>query len=138
MAKDTFAIIETGGHQYQVAQGVKLQIEKIETEAGKKVTFAEVLLVADGDKAQVGQPFVAGASVEAKVVAHGRDPKITVMKKWAKKRREVKRGHRQPFTEIEITAVKTGGAAKKAEPKAKPATKKAAPKAAAKKPVAKK
>ena len=103
-----FAVIKTGGKQYKVAAGDTLKIEKIDGEfnAGDKVTFDEVLLVAQGDKVSVGTPTVEGATVTAEYVQGGRADKITVIKYKAKSRYFKKRGHRQPFTEVKISAIK--------------------------------
>jgi len=100
-----FAIIKTGGKQYKVAPGQKIKIEKVDAEAGKGVVFDEVLLLNDGKETKIGQPLVKGAKVEAKVLAQGRADKITIFKYKAKKRYQVKRGHRQPYTLVEITKI---------------------------------
>lgn len=99
------AIIRTGGKQYQVAQGDKLKIEKIEGEAGAAVSFDEVLFVGDDKTAKVGMPLVEKASVEAKVIRQGKAAKVTGVKHKPKKRYKVKFGHRQPFTEVEIVKI---------------------------------
>jgi large subunit ribosomal protein L21 len=99
------AIIQTGGKQYQVAEGEKLRIEKIEGEAGAKVTFSEVLLVGDEATVQVGAPLVAGATVEATIFRQGKAKKVTGIKHHAKKRYKMKFGHRQLFTEVEIVKI---------------------------------
>ncbi|MCX6807927.1 MAG: 50S ribosomal protein L21 [Patescibacteria group bacterium] len=112
-----FAIIETGGHQYRVAVGMKLQLEKIDNEINSKVIFNDVLLVADGDNLTIGQPLVSDASVEAKILYQGRDKKINIIKKIPKKRRESKRGHRQSFTEVEITKINFNGGKKQVSEK---------------------
>lgn len=142
------AVAKIGGHQAIVKTGEILRVDKVDVEVGKKVMF-ETLLTADedGKNCTVGAPIIEGTMVEAKVIAHGRSDKIKVYKMKPRKRYRRTIGHRQDYTEIEITSI--GGAtakpktvAKKAEPKAeKPATKKATPakKApAAKKPAAKK
>jgi len=101
-----FAVIKTGGKQYKVEAGTKLKIEKLEVEEGSTVTFDEVLLLADGENVTIGKPVVKGASVTAKVAAQGRAKKIIVFKYKNKTRYSVKRGHRQHFTEVEITDIK--------------------------------
>ena len=93
------AIIETGGKQYLVSKGDKIQVEKLDTEAGKTVTFDKVLFH-DGN---VGKPYVSGAAVEGKVLKQGRSPKIHVLKYRAKSKYRRKIGARQAFTEVEIT-----------------------------------
>ena len=105
------AIIETGGKQYYVAEGDVIYVEKLDAEAGKKVVFDKVLM-ANG---VTGNPYVKGVKVEGKVVAHGKHKKIVVFKMKAKKNERTKQGHRQPYTKVEITSIKT--AAKKAEAK---------------------
>ncbi len=100
------AIIVTGGKQYKVAEGDVLYIEKLPVEAEETVTFDQVLAVLDGDTATFGQPTVAGASVEAKVVKNGKGKKVIVYKMKPKKNYRRKQGHRQPYTKIEITKVK--------------------------------
>ena len=100
-----FAVIEAGAHQLLVAAGDKIKIDKISGEPGKTVKFNKVLLVADGDKVSVGKPFVEGFLVEGKIVKHGRDKKILVMKYHNKTRYRRKKGHRQDFSEVEITKI---------------------------------
>ena len=75
-----YAVIKTGGKQYRVTEGETLKIEKLEVEPGKKVTFKEVLMVADGDNVQVGSPLVAKATVEAKVISQGKGKKVHILK----------------------------------------------------------
>ena len=108
-----YAIIESCGKQYKVAEGDVVFFEKLETEVGKKVSFDKVVLVSDDGKVQVGNPYVKGVKVEGKVVSHGKAKKIIVFKKKEKKNERTKQGHRQPYTKVEITGIKT--AAKKAE-----------------------
>ena len=101
-----YAVITTGGKQYFVHQGEKLQVEKLDAEVGKTMTF-DALLVADSDgsKIQVGAPVVSGVKVTAKVVEHGRDEKISVIKYKRKVRYRRNVGHRQPFTILEIEKI---------------------------------
>ena len=99
------AVIKTGGKQYIVKPGQKLKVEKIDGEEGKVVTFSDVLLVEKGDKVEVGQPNVAEAAVQAKIVKQGKGEKVIAYKYKAKKRYHRKIGHRQLFTEVEITAI---------------------------------
>ena len=126
-----YAIIESCGKQYKVTKGDVVFFEKLETEEGKKVTFDNVVLVSEEGKVQIGNPYVKGAKVEGKVVAHGKAKKIIVFKMKAKKNYRRKQGHRQPYTKVEITNIKT--AAAKAEEKAETATKTASAKPATKK-----
>jgi large subunit ribosomal protein L21 len=100
-----YAVIKTGGKQYKVAQGDRLRIEKLPASVGDTVTFDEVLLVG-GDAIKVGAPLVAGAKVEAKVIAQDREKKIIVFKFRRRKNYRRKNGHRQPFTALEITGIK--------------------------------
>lgn len=99
------AIIKTGGKQYKVAEGDKIKIEKIEGEIGAVLTFPEVLLKGDEKDVLIGAPFVEGAKVEAKIVDQGRHKKVWGIKHKPKKRYKVKFGHRQLFTEVEITKI---------------------------------
>lgn len=109
-----YAIIESCGKQYKVAQGDIVFFEKLDAEEGKKVTFDKVILVSNDGKVQIGNPYVKGIKVEGKVVSHGKGKKIIVFKMKAKKNERTKQGHRQPYTKVEITAIKKP-AAKKAE-----------------------
>ncbi len=108
-----YAIIETCGKQYKVAEKDVVFFEKLDAEEGKKVTFEDVVLVSDNGKVQVGSPYVKGAMVEGKVVSHGKAKKIIVYKMKPKKNYRRKYGHRQPYTKVEITSIKLS--AKKAE-----------------------
>jgi len=96
------AVIETGGKQYYVEEGSVIYVEKLDAEAGKKVSFPNVLMV----NSKVGQPYVAGASVEGEVVKHGKNKKIIVYKYNQKKNYRRKQGHRQPYTKVEIKSIK--------------------------------
>lgn len=100
-----FAVIQTGGKQYKVSRGQKLKIEKLEAKDGVVVHFDEVLLVSDGEQLKIGQPVVKGARVEAKVLKQGRARKKIVFRYHAKTRYRKKKGHRQHFTEVEITKI---------------------------------
>ncbi|WP_244924022.1 50S ribosomal protein L21 [Enhygromyxa salina] len=99
------AIIKTGGKQYRVAVGDKLRIEKLSAEVGGSVEFGEVLLVGSGDDAQIGTPLVAGAKVSGLVKSHGRGKKLIVYKFRRRKNYRRKNGHRQSYTEVEITGI---------------------------------
>jgi large subunit ribosomal protein L21 len=99
-----YAVFKTGGKQYKVAQGDRLRVEKLPASVGDTVTFDEVLLVG-GDAIKIGAPLVAGAKVEAKVVAQEREKKIIVFKFRRRKNYRRKNGHRQPFTALEITGI---------------------------------
>ena len=102
-----YAIIESCGKQYKVAEGDVVFFEKLDAEEGKKVTFDKVILVSEEGKVQVGNPYVKGVKVEGKVVSHGKGKKIIVFKMKPKKNYRRKQGHRQPYTKVEITSIKT-------------------------------
>ena len=101
-----YALIETCGKQYKVEKGEKVFFEKLDVEEGKKVVFDKVILVSDDKEIQVGTPYVKGVKVEGKVVKHGKAKKILVFKMKAKKNERKKQGHRQPYTQVEITSIK--------------------------------
>ena len=104
MAK--IAVIETGGKQYVVAKDSVVYVEKLpDVKVGGKVTFDKVLLTDDGKAAEVGAPYVKGAKVSAELIEEGRDEKVTVIKYRQKSRYFKKRGHRQPYSKVKITAV---------------------------------
>jgi large subunit ribosomal protein L21 len=100
-----FAVIKTGGKQYIVKPGDKIKIEKLEKQEGDSVVFSEVLLVSDDEKTEIGTPTVK-AEVEAKVLKQGKADKVIVFKYKSKKRYSRRIGHRQPYTEVEITSIK--------------------------------
>ena len=101
-----YAIIESCGRQYKVAEGDVVFFEKLDVEEGKKVTFDKVVLVSEDKKVEVGAPYVKGVKVEGKVVANGKGKKILVYKYKAKKNYRRTQGHRQPYTKVEITKIK--------------------------------
>ena len=101
------AVIKSGGKQYLVAPGEKIKIEKIEGQKNKEVVFEEVLLLQKGKSIKIGDPLVKGAKVIGKIVNQGKSEKVIVFKYKPKTRYKVKRGHRQPFTEVEITKIET-------------------------------
>ena len=103
-----YAIIESCGRQYKVAEGDVVFFEKLNVEEGKKITFDNVVLVSNDGKVQVGNPYVKGVNVEGKVVSHGKGKKIIVFKMKPKKNERKKQGHRRPYTKVEITSIKTG------------------------------
>jgi large subunit ribosomal protein L21 len=100
-----YAVIKTGGKQYRVAAGQSIKVETIEAEPGSEVTFDEVLAIGDGNEVRIGTPRVAGASVKATVVGHGRHPKVTIFKMRRRKHFQKHAGHRQNFTEIRIDTI---------------------------------
>lgn len=100
-----YAIIQTGGKQYRVAEGDVLVIEKLEAEEGATVEFDQVLTVVKEGEVQVGKPVIAGAKVTAKVEAQGKGKKILVFKYKAKSNYRRRQGHRQPFTKVVIEKI---------------------------------
>jgi len=109
------AIIKTGGKQYRVNEGDIIRVEKLKVPEGEKVVFNEVLGISTAEGFQVGTPFVKGASVEGKVLKHGKAKKIIVFKYKAKKDYRNKQGHRQPYSQVQIEKILLGGKTTKAE-----------------------
>ena len=101
------AVIKTGGKQYLVSPGQKIKIEKIDKKEGSEIIFPEVLLLEKNKKIEIGLPFIKGAKVIGKVVSQGKRKKVIVFKYKAKKREKIKKGHRQSFTEVEITKIES-------------------------------
>lgn len=99
------AVIKTGGKQYLVSPKQKVKIEKIDKKQGEEIVFDNVLLLEKNKKLEIGTPKVEGAKVVGKVVEHGKGKKVMVFKYKAKKRYKKKQGHRQPYTEVEITKI---------------------------------
>jgi large subunit ribosomal protein L21 len=100
-----YAVIKTGGKQYRVAKGDKLKVEKLPVEAGSSVDIDDVLMIGDGDNVTIGAPLVDGGKVTATVVSHGRHDKIEIVKFKRRKHHQKRTGHRQDYTEIEITDI---------------------------------
>ncbi|SRR5690554_3426943 len=100
-----YAVVETGGKQYRVAQGDTLFVEKLDVTEGDEVVLDRVLLVSKDGEVKVGTPYVEGAKVVAQAVKQGKGKKIIVFKYRAKKNYRKKRGHRQPYTKLEIKAI---------------------------------
>ncbi|BBO20000.1 MAG: 50S ribosomal protein L21 [Rhodocyclaceae bacterium] len=100
-----YAVIKTGGKQYRVAAGEKLKIEQIPAEVGAEITLDQVLMVGDGESVKIGAPLVPGASVRAKVLAQGRHEKVKIFKMRRRKHYQKHQGHRQNFTEIQISGI---------------------------------
>lgn len=100
-----FAIIKAGGRQYRVAQGDEIVVEKLAGDAKSKITFGDVLMVADGDKFTIGAPFVSGASVAGEIVETRKGEKVTVFKKRRRNTYRRKKGHRQHETVVKITGL---------------------------------
>jgi len=101
-----FAVMKTGGKQYMVSPGEKIKVEKLPAQEGNEVEFSEVLLIENDKGLEIGAPFVQGAKVKATLFKHGKGKKIVVFKYKAKKREKTKKGHRQPYSEVEITSIK--------------------------------
>ena len=99
-----YAIVQSGGHQYRVAVGDTIQVERIEAEPGADITLGEVLFVG-GDAARVGKPYVDGASVRATVLGEVKGDKLTVFKYKPKNRYKIKTGHRQRYTTLKIESI---------------------------------
>ncbi len=99
------AVIKTGGKQYLVTPGQKIKIEKLGKKEGDEVIFDEVLLLEQGNKLEIGAPLVEGAKVTGKVLKQAKQKKVIIFKYKAKKRYQVKKGHRQAFSEVEILEV---------------------------------
>ncbi|SFZ78327.1 50S ribosomal protein L21 [Chitinimonas taiwanensis] len=100
-----YAVVKTGGKQYKVAIGEKLKVEQIAADIDAQIVLEEVLMVVDGEAVSVGTPLVAGATIKATVVAHGRGEKVRIFKMRRRKHYQKRQGHRQNFTEIRIDAI---------------------------------
>lgn len=100
-----YSIIEQAGVQFKVTRGEKIKVPLIDAEAGADLTIDKVLMTVDGDNIVIGTPTVAGATVTAKVLDHGQDKKVLVIKKKRRKDYKRKNGHRQQFTRIEILSI---------------------------------
>ena len=125
-----YAVIKTGGKQYKVSEGDILRVEKLDAEEGAAVELDDVLMLGNGDDITVGTPMIEGAHVSATVKGQGRGKKVTIIKFKRRKHHRKQAGHRQSFTELEITGISATGGAKKAAPAkaaANPAAKKVAP-----------
>ncbi len=100
-----FAIVDIAGTQEKVEKGMKLKVPSQDGDAGKALKFEKVLLIADGEDVRIGAPLVKGASVAAKIVGHGRGEKVRIQKFMRRKRYRRVKGHKQGYTEIEITGI---------------------------------
>ena len=100
-----YAVVKTGGKQYKVAPGEKLKVEQIPADVGAEVILDQVLMVGEGETVRLGQPNVAGATIKATVVAHGRGEKIRIFKMRRRKHYQKHQGHRQNYTELQIDAI---------------------------------
>ena len=104
-SKLMLAVIKTGGKQYKVTPGQKIKVEKLEVEDGKEITFDEVLLVDNDGNLTIGEPMIKNAKVLGKVLKQDKHEKVIIYKYKPKKRYRLKKGHRQPFTEVEILKI---------------------------------
>lgn len=100
-----YAVIKTGGKQYRVAEGDVLRVEKLSADVGASVDIEQVLMMADGDRVSLGTPFIENGKVTATVRSHGRGKKIKIIKFRRRKHYRRQMGHRQSYTEIEITGI---------------------------------
>ena len=100
-----YAVIKTGGKQYRVTVGEKLKVEQIPADVDSQITIDQVFMVGEGDAVKIGTPVVAGASVKATVVSHGRHDKIKIFKMRRRKHYQKHQGHRQNYTELRIEAI---------------------------------
>ena len=103
-----YAVIESGGKQHRVEPGEVLQIEKLDIAEGETVDFDKVMMIGEGDKVEIGTPYVKGGKVTAEVLGHGRGDKVTIIKMRRRKNYRRKAGHRQYFTEVEIKEISGG------------------------------
>lgn len=100
-----YAVVKTGGKQYRVAAGEKIKVEQIPADVGAEITLDQVLMVGEGESVKIGTPLVTGATVRAKVIAHGRHDKVNIFKMRRRKHYRKNQGHRQNYTEIEIAGI---------------------------------
>ena len=100
-----YAVIKTGGKQYKVAPGEKIKVELLPADVGAEVVLDQVLMVGEGESVRLGQPVVAGASVKATVLSHGRGEKISIFKMRRRKHYQKHQGHRQGYTELSIDSI---------------------------------
>ena len=100
-----YAVVKTGGKQYRVTQGEVLKVEKLDGNEGDSIELNEVLMIADGDNLKIGTPLVDGGKVTATIKSHGRGKKIEIMKFRRRKHHQKRTGHRQYYTELEITGI---------------------------------
>jgi large subunit ribosomal protein L21 len=103
-----YAVIQTGGKQYRVAQGDTLRVEKLAADTGSAVELDKVLVVGEGEEVKIGTPFVEGGKVTATVKSHGRGKKVKIVKFKRRKHHLKRQGHRQWYTELEVTGISAG------------------------------
>ena len=100
-----YAVVKTGGKQYRVTQDEYLKVEKLEGNEGDTIELDQVLMIADGDKLKIGSPMLDGGKVTATILSHGRGKKVEIMKFRRRKHHQKRTGHRQYYTEIEVTGI---------------------------------
>ena len=100
-----YAVVKTGGKQYRVSGGQKVKVEQLLADVGAEITLDQVLAIGEGEAVKLGQPLVAGATVTAKVLAHGRGDKVHIFKMRRRKHYRKQQGHRQNYTELEILGI---------------------------------
>jgi len=100
-----YAVVKTGGKQYRITPGEKVKVEQIVADVGAEVVLDQVLMVGEGDSVRLGQPIVAGATVKATVVSHGRGDKVEIFKMRRRKHYQKHQGHRQNYTELKIDSI---------------------------------
>ena len=103
-----YAVIESGGKQHRVEPGEVLRLEKLDIAEGETIDFDKIMMIGEGDKLEIGTPYVKGGKVTAEVLCHGRDDKVTVIKMRRRKHYRKQAGHRQYFTEVEIKGISGG------------------------------
>ncbi len=111
-----YAVVKTGGKQYRVSQGDRIRVECLTADEGASINLDQVLAIGEGSSVTLGEPLVPEASVTAKVLAHGRGKKVNIIKFRRRKHHRKQMGHRQDYTEIEITAIQGAGMVAKATP----------------------
>ncbi|TFH67543.1 50S ribosomal protein L21 [Gammaproteobacteria bacterium LSUCC0057] len=103
-----YAVIKSGGKQHRVVEGETLKLEKLDAATGETIDFDQVLMVGEGADVKIGAPLVAGGSVTAEVISHGRADKVSIIKFRRRKHSRKQQGHRQWFTEVKITGINAG------------------------------
>lgn len=103
-----YAVIKTGGKQYRVSAGDKLTVESLDAAEGQDISITEVLMIGNGDDVTIGSPMITNASVTARVLAHGREKKVNIVKFRRRKHHRKQMGHRQNYTALEITGINAG------------------------------
>ena len=112
-----YAIVETGGKQFRVSKGDVIRVEKLAVEEGDSIVLDQVMMLQSEAGTVIGNPYIDGASVNARVVENGKSKKVIIYKYKAKKNYRKKQGHRQPFTELEIVEISAAGAQRASEDK---------------------